>query len=191
MRTLVLTEKRVVHLAEFGLVEALLLSPGRHQRRRVEGLALAKTGRHAEDQLAEYLAGSWHSGDLATIDAEGYANIVGRVKDMLIRGGENVYPREVEDFLLRHPGVQDVQVFGVPDPKYGEEVCAWLVPRRGHALAEQEIRDFCKGQIAHYKVPRYVRIVDAFPLTATGKAQKFEMRKTMIELLGLARERTA
>ena len=136
-------------------------------------------------------AGWMHSGDLATIDAEGYANIVGRVKDMLIRGGENVYPREIEEYLLRHPGVQDVQVFGVPDPKYGEEVCAWVVPRRGHALAEQEIRDFCKGQIAHYKVPRYVRIVEQFPLTATGKAQKFEMKKTMIELLGLARERTA
>jgi fatty-acyl-CoA synthase len=136
-------------------------------------------------------AGWMHSGDLATIDAEGYANIVGRVKDMLIRGGENVYPREVEEYLLRHPAIQDVQVFGVPDPKYGEEVCAWVVPRRGQALAEQEVRDFCKGQIAHYKVPRYVRIVDAFPLTATGKAQKFEMRKAMIGLLGLPEVRTA
>ncbi|HWK84222.1 MAG TPA: AMP-binding protein, partial [Caldimonas sp.] len=131
-------------------------------------------------------AGWMHSGDLATIDAEGYANIVGRVKDMLIRGGENVYPREVEEYLLRHPGVLDVQVFGVPDPKYGEEVCAWVVPRRGHALDETAIRDFCKDRIAHYKVPRYVRIVEGFPLTATGKAQKFEMRKTMIEALGLA-----
>jgi fatty-acyl-CoA synthase len=136
-------------------------------------------------------AGWMHTGDLATIDAEGYCNIVGRVKDMLIRGGENVYPREIEEYLLRHPGVQDVQVFGVPDPKYGEEVCAWVVPRRGHALDEQQVRDFCRGQIAHYKVPRHVRIVDSFPLTATGKAQKFEMRKTMIEALGLHEQRTA
>jgi len=136
-------------------------------------------------------AGWMHSGDLATIDAEGYANIVGRVKDMLIRGGENVYPREIEEYLLRHPGIQDAQVFGVPDPKYGEEVCAWVVPRRGHALDEEAVRDFCKGQIAHYKVPRYVRIVEQFPLTATGKAQKFEMRKAMIAELGVRDERTA
>jgi fatty-acyl-CoA synthase len=136
-------------------------------------------------------AGWMHSGDLATLDAEGYANIVGRVKDMLIRGGENVYPREIEEYLLRHPHIADVQVFGVPDPRYGEEVCAWVIPRHGQQLHEQEIRDFCKGQIAHYKVPRYVRIVEHFPLTATGKPQKFEMRKVMIESLGLRTERTA
>jgi len=136
-------------------------------------------------------AGWMHSGDLATIDAEGYANIVGRVKDMLIRGGENVYPREIEEYLLRHPGIQDAQVFGVPDPKYGEEVCAWVVARRGHALDEDAVRDFCKGQIAHYKVPRYVRFVEQFPLTATGKAQKFEMRKAMIAELGVRDEKTA
>ena len=136
-------------------------------------------------------AGWMHTGDLATIDAEGYANIVGRVKDMLIRGGENVYPREVEEYLLRHPAIQDVQVFGVADAKYGEEVCAWVIARRGHALDEEAVRDFCRGQIAHFKVPRFVRIVDAFPLTATGKAQKFEMRKTMMASLGLKHERTA
>jgi fatty-acyl-CoA synthase len=136
-------------------------------------------------------AGWMHSGDLATIDAQGYANIVGRVKDMLIRGGENVYPREIEEYLMRHPAVQDVQVFGVPDPKYGEEVCAWVIARRGHTIDEQQVREFCKGQIAHFKVPRYVRIVEQFPLTATGKAQKFEMRKAMIEQLGLRTERTA
>jgi len=136
-------------------------------------------------------AGWMHSGDLATIDAEGYANIVGRVKDMLIRGGENVYPREIEEYLLRHPGIQDAQVFGVPDPKYGEEVCAWVIPRRGHAISADVVRDFCKGQIAHYKVPRYVRIVEQFPLTATGKAQKFEMRKAMMAELGVQDERTA
>ena len=111
---------------------------------------------------------------------------------MLIRGGENVYPREVEEYLLRHPGIQDVQVFGVPDAKYGEEVCAWVdrAPRP-RARARKTVRDFCRGQIAHYKVPRYVRIVDAFPLTATGKAQKFEMRKAMMASLGLKDERTA
>jgi fatty-acyl-CoA synthase len=136
-------------------------------------------------------AGWMHSGDLATIDTEGYANIVGRVKDMLIRGGENVYPREIEEYLLRHPKVADVQVFGVPDAKYGEEVCAWVIPRHEQVITEEEIKDFCKGQIAHYKVPRYVRVVDQFPLTATGKAQKFEMRKSMIESLGLRTERTA
>jgi len=137
------------------------------------------------------LAGWMHSGDLATIDAEGYCNIVGRVKDMLIRGGENVYPREIEEYLLRHPAVQDAQVFGVPDLKYGEEVCAWVVLRRGQSLTEQQVRDFCKGEIAHYKVPRYVRVVEQFPLTATGKPQKFEMRDAMIRELGLSIERTA
>ena len=136
-------------------------------------------------------AGWMHSGDLATIDAQGYCNIVGRVKDMLIRGGENVFPREVEEYLLRHPAIQDVQVFGVPDAKYGEEVCAWIIPRRGQTLDEQQVRDFCKGQIAHYKVPRYVRFVEQFPLTATGKPQKFEMRNAMIAALGLRTERTA
>jgi fatty-acyl-CoA synthase len=136
-------------------------------------------------------AGWMHSGDLATIDAQGYCNIVGRVKDMLIRGGENVFPREVEEYLLRHPAIQDVQVFGVPDAKYGEEVCAWIIPRRGQMLDEQQVRDFCKGQIAHYKVPRYVRFVEQFPLTATGKPQKFEMRNAMIAALGLRTERTA
>jgi len=137
------------------------------------------------------LAGWMHSGDLATIDAEGYCNIVGRVKDMLIRGGENVYPREIEEYLLRHPAVQDAQVFGVPDLKYGEAVCAWVVLRRGQSLTEQQVRDFCKGEIAHYKVPRYVRVVEQFPLTATGKPQKFEMRNAMIRELGLSIERTA
>ena len=136
-------------------------------------------------------AGWMHSGDLATIDSEGYAKIVGRVKDMLIRGGENVYPREVEEHLLRHPAIQDAQVFGVPDAKYGEEVCAWVIARRGHALDEATVRDFCRGQIAHNKVPRYVRIVKQFPLTATGKAQKFEMRKAMMSALGLREEPTA
>ncbi|HET7525822.1 MAG TPA: AMP-binding protein, partial [Burkholderiaceae bacterium] len=145
-----------------------------------------------EARTREAIADGWmRTGDLATIDAEGYCNIVGRVKDMLIRGGENVFPREIEEYLLRHPAIQDVQVFGVPDPKYGEEVCAWIIARRGQAIDEQQVREFCRGQIAHYKVPRYVRIVEQFPLTATGKPQKFEMRNAMIAELGLTIERTA
>jgi fatty-acyl-CoA synthase len=136
-------------------------------------------------------AGWMHTGDLATIDAAGYCNIVGRLKDMVIRGGENVYPREVEEFLFRHPKVQSVQVFGVPDAKYGEEVCAWVVLKAGEAATEDEIRDFCRDQIAHYKVPRYVRFVDELPMTVTGKAQKFVMRDRMIEELRLHKAATA
>jgi len=145
-----------------------------------------------EKRTAEAVVDGWmHTGDLATIDEEGYCNIVGRVKDMLIRGGENVYPREVEEFLFRHPKVQSVQVFGVPDAKYGEEVCAWIVLKAGEASTEDEIRDFCRDQIAHYKVPRYVRFVDELPMTVTGKAQKFVMRERMIEELKLHRTATA
>jgi fatty-acyl-CoA synthase len=132
-----------------------------------------------------------HTGDLATMDANGYVNIVGRLKDMIIRGGENVYPREIEEFLYRHPQVQQVQVFGVPDARYGEEICAWVKLRDGGSASEDEIRDFCRRSIAHYKVPRYVRFVDDFPMTVTGKAQKFLMRETMIRELGLMTVRTA
>ena len=118
-------------------------------------------------------AARWmHTGDLATMDDEGYLNIVGRIKDMIIRGGENVYPREIEEFLYGHPAVQDVQVIGVPDEKYGEEIMAWVRLREGQAATEAEIRDYCRGKIAHFKVPRYVRFVDAFPMTVTGKVQK-------------------
>ena len=130
-------------------------------------------------------AGWTHTGDLATLDAEGYCNIVGRIKDMVIRGGENVYPREIEEFLYAHPKVADVQVIGVPDTQYGEELCAWVKLREGEAASEDEIRAFCKGQIAHYKIPRYVRFVDSFPMTVTGKIQKFVMREAMIAELGL------
>ena len=145
-----------------------------------------------EERTKQVVIDGWmHTGDLATIDAEGYCNIVGRVKDMLIRGGENVYPREVEEFLFRHPKVQSVQVFGVPDQKYGEEVCAWIVLKPGEAATEDEIRDFCREQIAHYKVPRYVRFVDELPMTVTGKAQKFVMRDRMIDELKLAKAATA
>ncbi|MDE0378535.1 MAG: AMP-binding protein [Rhodospirillales bacterium] len=136
-------------------------------------------------------AGWMHTGDQATIDADGYCNIVGRIKDMVIRGGENVYPREIEEFLYRHPKVQDVQVIGVPDEKYGEELCAWIKLRDGEDANPDEIKAFCKDQIAHFKVPRYVRFVDEFPMTVTGKIQKFKMRETMIAELELAEQKTA
>ena len=136
-------------------------------------------------------AGWMHTGDQATIDAEGYCNIVGRIKDMVIRGGENVYPREIEEFLYRHPKVQDVQVIGVPDEKYGEELCAWIKLRDGEEANADEIKAFCKDQIAHFKVPRYVRFVDEFPMTVTGKIQKFKMRETTIAELALAEQKTA
>ncbi len=133
-------------------------------------------------------AGWMHTGDLATIDAEGYCAIVGRIKDLVIRGGENVYPREVEEFLYRHPKIVDVQVFGVADEKYGEELCAWVKLRSGETMTEEEVRGFCRDQIAHYKIPRFVRFVDEFPMTVTGKMQKFLMRAAMEkELSGAAR----
>lgn len=126
-----------------------------------------------------------HTGDLATMDAEGYINIVGRIKDMIIRGGENVYPREIEEFLYTHPKVSDVQVIGVPDMKYGEEIMAWIKLKPGEQATIEEIRAYCQGQIAHYKIPRYIKFVDAFPMTVTGKIQKFLMRQQSIEELGL------
>jgi fatty-acyl-CoA synthase len=137
-------------------------------------------------------AARWmHTGDLATIDDEGYCNIVGRIKDMIIRGGENVYPREIEEYLYRHPKIQDVQVFGVPDNHYGEEVCAYVRLRPGTQATAEEIMAFCRGQIAHYKVPRYVKFVDQFPMTVTGKIQKFVMRDEAIAELGLNIAKTA
>jgi len=136
-------------------------------------------------------AGWMHTGDLAVIDEEGYCNIVGRVKDMIIRGGENVYPREIEEFLYRHPKIQDVAVFGVPDQRFGEQVGVWIRLKDGEAADAEEIRAFCQGQIAHYKIPHHVRFVDGFPMTVTGKIQKFVMRDAMIEELGLVIASTA
>ena len=126
-----------------------------------------------------------HTGDLAVMRDDGYVNIVGRLKDMIIRGGENVYPREIEEFLHAHPMVSDVQVIGVPDAKYGEEVCAWIRLREGHAVTAEDIREYCRGQIATYKIPRYVRFTTEFPMTVTGKVQKFRMRELTIAELGL------
>jgi len=131
-------------------------------------------------------ADGWlHSGDLGVMDEEGYVQVVGRLKDMIIRGGENVYPREIEEFLFTHPDIQDAKVIGVPDPKYGEEVCAWIQLRDGAELTADDVRRFCKERIAYFKVPRYIRFVRAFPMTVTGKVQKFRMREAMVEELGL------
>jgi fatty-acyl-CoA synthase len=130
-------------------------------------------------------AGWMHTGDLATLDDDGYANIVGRIKDMVIRGGENVYPREVEEFLYQHPAVSDVQVIGVPDPRYGEELCAWVRLREGREVTGEELREWCRGKIASFKIPRYWKFTDAFPMTVTGKVQKFKMRQTSVDELGL------
>ncbi len=130
-------------------------------------------------------AGWMHTGDLATMDDEGYLNIVGRSKDMIIRGGENIYPREIEEFLYTHEGITDVSVVGVPDDKYGEELCAWVIARPGADLDEEAVREYCRGRLAHFKVPRYVVFVDSLPMTVTGKVQKFKIRDASIESLGL------
>jgi fatty-acyl-CoA synthase len=141
------------------------------------------------DKTAEAIdATRWmHTGDLATMDDDGYLSIVGRIKDMVIRGGENVYPREIEEFLYTHPDIADVQVIGVPDPKYGEELMAWIVMRPGaEPLTAEGVRTFCAGRLAHYKVPRYVHVVDGFPMTVTGKIRKMDMRAEASQILGLA-----
>ncbi len=135
--------------------------------------------------------GWMHTGDLATLDRDGYCNIVGRVKDMVIRGGENIYPREVEEYFHGHPKIQDAQVFGLPDEKFGEELCIWICLKSGEQATEDEMRAFCKGQIAHYKIPRYIRFVSEFPMTVTGKIQKFKMREQMIGELNLQEIKTA
>jgi fatty-acyl-CoA synthase len=131
--------------------------------------------------------GWMHTGDLATMDETGHVRIVGRSKDMIIRGGENVYPREIEEFLHTHPDIADVQVIGVPDERYGEELMAWVIARPGASPTEDAVKQFCRGQIARYKIPRYVKFVDAFPMTITGKVQKYKMRETAIEELELGK----
>ncbi|MBS0276158.1 MAG: AMP-binding protein [Proteobacteria bacterium] len=146
-----------------------------------------------EARTAEAIdAGGWmHTGDIGTIDDEGYGNITGRIKDMVIRGGENIYPREIEEFLYRHPKVADVTVVGLPDERYGEELCAWIMLKPGQSATAEDIKHFCDNQIARYKVPRYVRFVESFPMTVTGKVQKFRIREAMMEELGLTVQKTA
>jgi fatty-acyl-CoA synthase len=137
------------------------------------------------DKTAESIRDGWmHTGDLAILDAQGFCTITGRLKDMIIRGGENIYPSEIEAFLTRLPMAREVQVFGIPDEKFGEEVCAWVVAKAGETVSEDQVRDFCQGQIAHFKVPRHIRIVEEIPMTITGKPQKFVMREKMLEWLG-------
>jgi fatty-acyl-CoA synthase len=142
-----------------------------------------------EEKTAEVLRDGWmHTGDLAVMDEDGYVRITGRIKDMVIRGGENIYPREIEEFLYTHPDIVDAQVIGVPDQKYGEELMAWVRLRDGAPpLDAQSLRAFCSGKLAHYKIPRYVHLVDEFPMTVTGKVRKVEMRERSLGLLGLDR----
>jgi fatty-acyl-CoA synthase len=145
------------------------------------------------EKTAEALdAEGWmHTGDLGVIDEEGYCNIVGRAKDMIIRGGENVYPREIEEFLFRHPKIADVAVVGIPHERYGEEVCAWIKLRAGTSATDEEIREYCRGQIAHYKIPAHLAFVEGFPMTVTGKVQKYLIRQQMVAMLGRSEQRTA
>ena len=173
--------------------EGRVVAPGATGEFCARGYHVMRGYWNDEERTAESIdAGGWmHTGDLATMDEEGYFNIVGRIKDMVIRGGENLYPREIEEYLYRHPKVADVSVFGVPDPKYGEELCAWIKLVDGESADEEEIRAFCEGQIARHKIPRYIQFVDEFPMTVTGKVQKFVMRDQVIAKLGLGEEKTA
>jgi fatty-acyl-CoA synthase len=132
-----------------------------------------------------------HSGDLAMRLPNGYYKITGRIKDMVIRGGENIYPREIEEYLYTHPAIEQVAIVGVPDAHYGEELCAWIKLRPGFQLTEEDVRNYCRQKLAHYKTPRYVKFVDSFPQTVTGKIQKFRIREIMIEELGLSVPQTA
>jgi fatty-acyl-CoA synthase len=142
-------------------------------------------GEEAKTREVLDAAGWMHTGDLAVLDEQGYCRIIGRSKDIVIRGGENISPREIEEFLYRHPSVRDVQVVGVPDDRFGEELCAWIVLQPGAEVGADDIRAFCRGQIAHFKIPRYIKFVDSFPTTATGKVQKFVIKAAMTEELGL------
>jgi fatty-acyl-CoA synthase len=165
----------------------LVLPRGSHGELCTRGYSVMLGYWNEPDKTAEAIdASRWmHTGDLAVMDEAGYLNIVGRIKDMVIRGGENIYPREVEEFLYTHPDIEDVQVVGVPDARYGEELCAWVKLRSGSTIDAEQVREFCTGKIAHYKIPRYVRVTDEFPMTVTGKVQKFKMRETSITELSL------
>ena len=189
------TVGRVHPLVECKIVDedGNTVAPGVQGELCTRGYSVMKGYWEDPERTAESIdADGWmHSGDLAVIDAEGYGNITGRVKDMIIRGGENAYPAEIESFLYRHPAVQEAQVFGVPDQKFGEQIAAWIVLKAGESVTEEDIKAFCRGQIAHYKIPHYVRFKTELPMTVTGKPQKFIMRDQMIEELGLVVEETA
>ncbi len=164
-----------------------IVGPGHQGELQTRSLMVMKGYFNMPEATADTIdADGWlHTGDLATVDEDGYYKITGRLKDMIIRGGENIYPREIEEFLYTHPQIADVQVIGVPDERYGEEVMAWVMLKPDGGVTTDEIRDFCRGRIAHYKVPRYVKIADEFPMTVTGKIQKFRMREMAVEELGL------
>jgi fatty-acyl-CoA synthase len=149
------------------------------------GYSVMRSYWNGAEQTAEAIDDAhWmHTGDLGTMDQHGYLAITGRSKDMVIRGGENIYPREIEDFLYSHPAIADVQAFGVPDAYYGEELCAWIKLKPEANVTEDDIKAFCRGRITHFKIPRYVRFVDSYPMTVTGKIQKFVMREMMTEEL--------
>ncbi len=191
----VTTVGRIHPHAEVKIVddEGRIVPPGIPGELLTRGYCVMRGYWNDEERTAEAIdASGWmHTGDLATIDEEGYGNIVGRIKDMVIRGGENLYPREIEEFLYRHPKIQDVQIFGVPDPRFGEELCAWIMLREGEETTPEDIKEFCRGQIAHYKIPRYIKFVTEFPMTVTGKIQKFAMREQMIAELDLDEHKTA
>ena len=173
--------------------EGAVVRPGESGELCTRGYSVMLGYWNDEEKTAEAIdaAGWMHTGDLVTLDEQGYGNIVGRIKDMVIRGGENIYPREIEEYLYRHPKIGEVQVIGVPDKKYGEELCAWVKLREGESATDEEIKSFCKGQIAHFKIPRYIRFVDDFPMTVTGKVQKFIMREETMRELGLVGEKSA
>jgi fatty-acyl-CoA synthase len=159
----------------------------------VRGYAVMRGYWNEPERTAEVIDGEgWmHTGDIGVLDNEGYGNIVGRIKDMVIRGGENLYPREIEEFLHGHPKIAEVQVVGVPDERYGEELCAWIRLKSGISCDADEIHAFCAGRIAHHKIPRHIRFVEAFPMTVTGKVQKYAIREAMARELGLAAQKTA
>ncbi|MXW87276.1 MAG: AMP-binding protein [Boseongicola sp. SB0667_bin_21] len=164
--------------------EGRIVPVGAHGELCTRGYSVMKGYWQEDERTAESIVDGWmHTGDLAALDEEGFCSIVGRVKDMIIRGGENIYPREVEECLIRHPKVSDAQVFGIPDERLGEEVCAWVVARPGSEISAEEAREALQGLIAHFKVPRHVRVVDELPMTITGKPQKFVMRDKMVEML--------
>jgi len=164
--------------------ENRIVPVGTHGELCTRGYSVMKGYWQEEEETSASIVDGWmHSGDLAMFDEEGFCSIVGRVKDMIIRGGENIYPREIEEHVIGHPKVSDAQVFGIPDERFGEEVCAWVVPKPGAEVSGEELREALKGQIAHFKVPRHFRIVDELPMTVTGKPQKFVMRDRMIEML--------
>ncbi len=190
MERRVSTVGRVHPHVEIKVIEpetGLVLPRGAHGELCTRGYCVMLGYWNEPEKTAEAIdAARWmHTGDLAVMDEAGYLNIVGRIKDMVIRGGENIYPREIEEFLYTHPDIEDVQVIGVPDAKYGEELCAWVKLRPGSELTTEQVREFCVGKIAHYKVPRFVRVTQEFPMTVTGKVQKFKMRETSITELGL------